>query len=244
MDEAECKTSLGLRKKGPMARFRSRTIPGKTDKIWKEVAIFVWKIHQRYRLQKISSIDEDLPNVEELLWPPSSLCPKCYSAQGLPDVLNGDSPKVDNQLDVDQENHILWNKDPVFDHLKREYWPHTLQTPRVVVLDKWETNKFLRLNKSERTLHNVLVSTGIFLGIIGIWILTKSSKRPRYERLRTKKRLSNGSSSYIKGAANCDHSEWLGDISIQKHCNFSPRRRTKERRSYLQRSANGPFLDD
>ena len=147
-----------------------RTVPEKDDPVWKNLALWIWQQHQTYRRHsrhKHSSSSDGVgvgggagagmedgagnDSVEDLQWPPADLCPKCYSSRALPldyngndDTANNMSSGMDDSVIVDHPNSVVWNKEPVYGYLKHEYWPRTLQSPRVVVLDRWDRRKVRR----------------------------------------------------------------------------------------------------
>lgn len=236
----ECQSRMGIRKKGLFARFRRRNIPGKKDKSWKELSIFLWKIHQEYRhrrLSKTGSGYDSLLKKEDLQWPPSDLCPTCISTQGMPVMVDGKFQGVSENLVPDALNQIVWKKDKVFEHLKHEYWPRSLQTPRVVVLDRWDSHEV------QDALHHggwgiggvfLLVGTLLFCGF-ALWTGVKGKLRPRSTPRRTRARM------FTRGAG--ERQEFSDNDSINHRAPFQPRRRTNGRVQGFK-SGSSPFLDD
>jgi hypothetical protein len=239
--DVDCQSRMGIRKKGFFARFRRRNIPGKTDKSWRELSIFLWKTHQTYRSKRLGRTKDgydSLLKVEELQWPPSTLCPMCYSSQAMPEMVDGKFQGASENLVVDALNQIMWNKDKVFDHLKHEYWPRSLQTPRVVVLDRWDSKE----------LKDVLHDGGWGLGSIfpflvvllvcGVCIRFVTKTKQFRSRSATRKR---GFPARHGGMERSDPSD--NDSVVSRRAPFQPRRRTNGRVQGF-RSGSSPFLDD
>ena len=140
-----CRQDMGLEKKGLLSRFRKK-IPITTDPSWRNLAIWLWQAHQSYRIERLRQTKEgydSLLDSEEVQWPPAALCPKCY-ASGT--IVDPDDHKIflfSQDIVRDAVNDITWNKQRVYEHLKREYWPNTLQSPRVVVISRLTTRKRL-----------------------------------------------------------------------------------------------------
>lgn len=239
--DEDCKARMGIKKKGLFARFRQRAIPPKTDKSWKELSIFLWEAHQEYRHKRLSKIQGGYESVDELQWPPSSLCPMCYSTQGIPEEVNGVIPRVeDENLIVDMENQVMWNKDKVFEHLKHEYWPRTLQTPRVVVLDRWGGKPLKELLHNEET--GVWSVVSVILVIIGLGGLLRYFYLSRRNTSRFR-RYKKGDLAAARqfGLESRDRSRAEG----HRTPGFRPRRRINGRGvGYRAGSGVGPFLDD
>ena len=169
-NDTKCRANIGMEKKGLLRKiFRRRTLPKSTDKSWKELSLWLWKVHQKYRSQRLGRTKQgydSLLNVEDLQWPPAILCSKCYSTRGMPEE---DAQLTDDNLIVDTINQIMWNKMPVFNHLKHEYWPRALQTPRVVVLDKWDNHNEKSL--LERMEHSPKAATVTSFSLIGFLLI-------------------------------------------------------------------------
>mmetsp|Transcript_22769 Transcript_22769/g.37714 ORF Transcript_22769/g.37714 Transcript_22769/m.37714 type:complete len:619 (-) Transcript_22769:63-1919(-) len=239
--DTECQSGMGIRKKGLFARFRRRNIPAKTDKSWKELSIFLWKIHQAYRSKRVSRTQDgydSLLNVEELQWPPSALCPMCYSTQGMPKMVDGKFRGVHENLVVDTLNQIMWNKDKVFQHLKHEYWPRSLQTPRVVVLDRWDRKQLKdALHQGEWGIWSI-VCILVTLLVCGAAILSVAkAKRPRPRSNQRRKR------GFGLPRGSFEREELLDSDSVSRRAHFQPRRRTNGRVQGFK-SGSSPFLDD
>ena len=168
--ELECQKRLGIQPKGFLARFRRRNIPSKADKSWRELSFFLWKIHQECRTNKLSESNESRDaslDVELQYWPPAELCPSCYVSKPTPS-LGIDNPHPEDKHFVDQRSGIVWDKEKVFDQLKYEYWPRSLQSPRMVVLDRWDSNEPDMIHHAQQSNQSVnlsMVSVLIF-GIV------------------------------------------------------------------------------
>jgi hypothetical protein len=243
LEEKQCQQQLGLKAKGLFSRFRQRNLPPKTDKSWKELSIFLWKIHQDYRINKLGTVEEGqdtLQKVEELQWPPVALCPLCYSTRRITDIVAGDN-QIDDKMAVDTRSKIIWNKEKVFEHLKHEYWPRALQSPRVVVLDRWNS-KHLDMLSTSKGEFGIFVAVLFLLlfGAFAFWFFALSKRHKFGMSRRTKGRFQS-----LRPGLGLDYQERMGDgTTTQQSHAFQPRRRTNMRvRNGIGISA-GPFLDD
>ena len=191
LDDAACRKELGFPKRGILSPFR-RSIPPRTDRVWKNMALWLWQRHQAYRNHKLTQTKkgyEILNKNVELQWPPSSLCPTCYSSRQYVDG-GGESTTeevvVDESLVVDRLNHILWNRDPVFAHLKHEYWPRALQSPRVVVLDRWDRGRiasYLR-DKRREAVSSPLLTLVVVVATVALLVYALTLYQQRQHRIR------------------------------------------------------------
>jgi hypothetical protein len=142
-EDEKCTKRLGTTSHFFLSRLHRRKLPPKTDKSWKELAILIWKAHQEFRINKLSSISEKMVTamtLAESQWPSRSQCPQCYR-QVLPGLSLINNIPADDTYSFDVRTDITWDKEKVFGVLKHKYWPHTLQSPRVVVLDRWSSNE-------------------------------------------------------------------------------------------------------
>ncbi len=105
---------------------------GKVDE-WRSLAIWIWEIHndvtvRRDRLAGIS-YDHKLPRMAPLssLWPTKEECPKCWQS------LTDDTGVV---MSMDS-----YDRNQLFDYLKKIYWPSGIHNNRLIVLDRWNNAK-------------------------------------------------------------------------------------------------------
>jgi hypothetical protein len=142
-EDQKCTKRLGTNSQFFLSRLNRRKLPPKTDKSWKELAILVWKVHQEFHMNKLSTISEKMVTaitMAESQWPSRSQCPQCYR-QGVSGLSLMNSIPTDDTYSFDVRSDITWDKEKVFGVLKHKYWPRTLQSPRVVVLDRWSSNE-------------------------------------------------------------------------------------------------------
>ena len=241
LDETQCQQSMGIKKKGLFSRFRRRNIPVKTDKSWKELSIFLWKVHQAYRTNRLSRTQEgydSLLNVEELQWPTVELCPMCYSRQGRPDIVAEENQNMDENLVVDELNQITWNKERVFDQLKHEYWPRSLQSPRVVVLDRWDSKQMEILHPGAGGVWTI-VTVLVVLLLCGFAVRSiATSKCHKFRFIRHKKQE-------IKSRRNSlGRQQRIDSSSPTSQQSFQTRRRANGRGRAGYGSGSKPFLDN
>lgn len=244
LEEKQCQLQLGLQANGLFSRFRQRNLPAKTDKSWKELAIFLWKIHQNYRVNKLSTVEDghdSLQKVEDLLWPPVALCPLCYSTQRMSDVIVADNQVMDDKMDVDARSKIIWNKEKVFEQLKHEYWPRALQTPRVVVLDRWNSKHvdILHTGNGEFSIVAAVLFLVLF-GAFALWFFVLSKRQQFRIPRRTQGRFES-----LRPGLGRDFQERMGDgKKTQRSNGFQPHRRTNMRLRNGYGISARPFLDD
>jgi len=220
-----CQQRMGLGKKGLLSEFWKRNNPRKDDDSWKELSIFLWQIHQTYRRTILNR------TLQEMQWPSAIACPKCYSKKKVVDVEN---LEPDDSIIVDSFNQIVWNKEPLFTHLKHEYWPHALQTPRVVVLDQWNDKHIaVSLYGGNSQILDILKMS---LFIIGFAICLSTLRKMNFRKPKRR---------YFRPREDSDtHHVWLGTKpSGHFYAQSQPRRRIKGRGQRF-RIASRPFLDD
>mmetsp|Transcript_10971 Transcript_10971/g.15461 ORF Transcript_10971/g.15461 Transcript_10971/m.15461 type:complete len:669 (-) Transcript_10971:407-2413(-) len=158
LDSEECLQDLGIQKQS-FFFLRKHPIPPPTDKTWNNLSIWLWQIHNTYRTTGGADDEnsqhkryDSLLHKEEIQWPQQSSCPKCYS-DSIP-VANGEDGgdvttiASSGNLYVDHVGNV-WDKNAVFQYLESEYWPKSLQSPRLVVLDRWDKRKFLFRRRTE-----------------------------------------------------------------------------------------------
>lgn len=170
--DESCQKDVGLEKKGLLARFRKK-IPVATDPSWRGCAIWLWKAHQAYRAKRLSQSKKGYDSLLDIQWPPAELCPKCYASGEVVDP-------EDNHLHFNQDvihdpiNDVTWNKQHVYEHLKHEYWPKTLQSPRVVVIDRLNRHKLGDLEEQGK--HSGWTIVSLLLFVIAICLSLNLSK--------------------------------------------------------------------
>lgn len=240
MEEKQCQQKLGMKSNGIFSRFRRRNIPAKTDKCWKELSFFLWQVHQDYRAMKLKRASDgpDPPlEVEDSHWPPVSQCPTCYLTMHTPSRLEGNT-RTDDEESNDERNNITWNLEKVFEQLRHKYWPRALQTPRVVVLDRWDTKQLDILHpgpgyiESPLTLIVVLVTCGL-----AYWFCFKS----RRLKLRFARDKRDGLESRFPSLK---FEKYTGESTTSQVKQFKPRRRNNARVRAGYGISAGPFLDD
>lgn len=244
LEEKQCQQELGLKANGLFSRFRQRNIPAKTDKSWKELSFFLWKIHQTYRINKLSNVEQghdSLQKVADIQWPPVARCPLCYSAQRMSDVIVADNQVMDDKTLVDRRSKIIWNKEEVFEQLKHEYWPRALQSPRVVVLDRWNS-KHLDILHTGNGEYGI-VAAMMFLVLFGAFAFWFFALSKRY-KFRIPRRTQ-GKFESLRPCFGLEYQDTMGnDASTQRSHGFQPRRRTHTRLRKGYGISAGPFLDD
>ena len=156
-ESESCQKEMRFETKGLLPRFRSN-IPSSTDPSWQNLAIWVWQAHQSYRSQRLGETKigfdplVDAVDAEAVPWPPTTLCPKCYASGAIVDPQDHEAIPFNQDVIHDTVNDIIWNKHYVYEHLKHEYWPRTLQSPRVVVIDRLNHhNGFKELKEQARS---------------------------------------------------------------------------------------------
>jgi transposase len=171
-----CRKEVGLEKKGLLARFRKK-IPVATDPSWRGCAIWLWRAHQAYRTKRLGQSKkgyDSLLDFEDVQWPPAALCPKCYASG---EVVDPEDHHLHFNQDVirDPINEVTWNKQHLYEHLKREYWPKTLQSPRVVVIDRLNRHKGLGALEEDAK-HSGWTIVSLLLFVIAICLSLNLSK--------------------------------------------------------------------
>ncbi|KAL3764011.1 hypothetical protein ACHAW5_000050 [Stephanodiscus triporus] len=104
---------------------------------WRSLAIWIWEIHNKVTVHrdrsagKVHYYKQQRMVPSSSLWPTKEECPKCW--QSLTDdtgiVMNMDS----------------YDRNQLFNHLKKTYWPGGVHNNRLIVLDRW--------NKAKRALN-------------------------------------------------------------------------------------------
>ena len=240
MKDKQCQQKLGIKSNTIFSRFRRRNIPAKTDKCWKGLSFLLWQVHQDYRAKKLSSAGDgaDPPSeVEDTNWPRVSQCPSCYLTKHKPSRLE-DNTRTDDKESNDSRNDINWNLDVVFEQLKHKYWPRALQTPRVVVLDRWDTTQLDTLHPgagyigSPVTLIFILVASGL------AFCFFCTSQRQKFRFARDKRE---GSENRFPSHT---YETYIGNSTASQVKSFQPRRRNNGRVRTGYGISAGPFLDD
>ncbi len=97
-----------------------------TSKIlWQPLAIWLWKVHNVYRRQ----IGNDGS------WPSPSKCHACYITNRAQQNEAAAFPTPTTTWLEEQED-VFWDLTGVYSALRKTYWPHGIQSPRLVVLDR------------------------------------------------------------------------------------------------------------
>ena len=125
--------------------------------------------------------------VVDSYWPPLSECPKCYSTTltlGL-----GDNTNTEHQEATDGRSSISWNLEEVFEQLKHKYWPRALQSPRVVVLDRWDSKQLDILHPGHGYLGNSMALITVLLACGFAFRFFYTSKLQRLKFVRNKREV-------------------------------------------------------
>ncbi|KAL7548340.1 hypothetical protein ACHAWF_011627 [Thalassiosira exigua] len=100
---------------------------------WRSLAIRIWEIHNEVTIRRQQSDGKGYYRKQSrmasssLLWPSREDCPKCWQS------LTDDTGLVMNMDSYDKEE--------LFNHLKKTYWPDGIHNNRLVVLDRWSKSK-------------------------------------------------------------------------------------------------------
>lgn len=113
---------------------------------WKELALWVWEVHNDVNDFKDEQINE-IDNSKTLLWPKKEDCVECWKDDG------------------------KWDKRAVYEHLRQEYWPAGVQNFRYVVLDKKSHDP----DESQISLRHAVFWTSTFLLIFLVmtWVINR-----------------------------------------------------------------------
>eukprot|EP00581_Thalassiosira_minuscula_P015130 CAMPEP_0183712598 /NCGR_PEP_ID=MMETSP0737-20130205/7680_1 /TAXON_ID=385413 /ORGANISM="Thalassiosira miniscula, Strain CCMP1093" /LENGTH=708 /DNA_ID=CAMNT_0025941245 /DNA_START=110 /DNA_END=2232 /DNA_ORIENTATION=- len=97
------------------------TAAGGDNDDWRSLAIWIWEVHNEITVRR-----KQLARTE--LWPSREDCPKCW--QGMTD----DTGRIEMNADA-------YDRDELYNHLKKTYWPSGVHNNRLVVLKKWSKAK-------------------------------------------------------------------------------------------------------
>ena len=130
---------------------------------WRRLAIWIWEIHNEVTVRRdelawrgyVDRKNNPRMAPSSSLWPTEEECPKCWIS------LTDDTGMVMNMYSYD--------KDQLYNHLKRIYWPGGIHNNRLIVLDRWNGAKralSARNLRARMASHDSPISMSIVLSLL------------------------------------------------------------------------------
>lgn len=139
----------------------------------KSLAFWVWEIHNEISVRKGYYIKYSHTASTNLLWPSKSECPGCWKSTNDAHVTNMNS----------------YDRDAIYNHLRKIYWPIGIHNNRHILLDKWtKAKRHLSIQHLRKRMesHRCLTLNVLLLGACLFWLI-----RARYRHQSTyRKKLS------------------------------------------------------
>ena len=131
---------------------------------WKSLAFWVWEIHNEISVRTKHNAGKEYYSKysriasTNLLWPSPSECPRCWKS-----THNGSMTSMN-----------AYDRDAIYNHLKKIYWPIGVHNNRHILLDKWtKAKRHLSMQHLRKQMesHQGLTLNVMLLGACLLWLL-------------------------------------------------------------------------
>jgi len=126
-----------------------------SESSWKELALWLWEFHNEVNVIKLKhgfikkySREPSLTEINEVMWPSRKNCNYCWLQDG------------------------KWDKEAIYLHLKKEYWPGGVQNFRYIVLD----TKPNEIPQGYDLLKRIKIIFAFFVFASSLWIFFKKAR--------------------------------------------------------------------